>query len=109
MASGLVITPRTDDVGAVVVGTSSGSHAYTVKSAGAPSGPISIMILGLAGPTDFTYTDGCFGVSLPANGTCTITVSFKPTTTGLRFGSFFVTDGSAGCANEAAIAGTGTL
>jgi hypothetical protein len=58
-------------------------------------------------PADFLETNTC-GTSIAARANCTITVTFKPTTTGLRTGSVTVYDNGGGSPQRVAISGTGT-
>src|SRR5439155_57091 len=55
---------------------------------------------------DFAQTHTC-GASLAAGTTCTISVTFKPTTTGTRTASVAVTDNASGSPHTAALSGSG--
>ena len=81
-----------------VIVRNSGTHANTVTPA---------VLIGVD-PGDFVITaDGCAGVTLTPEGTCTIGVAFTPIVAGIRTASVRVT-GSADTSAVAALAGAGT-
>jgi hypothetical protein len=57
--------------------------------------------------TDFTQTNTC-GTSVAANGTCTISVTFKPSLVGAESAAVTLTDNAPGSPQSLALAGTGT-
>ncbi len=73
----LTITPATQDLGSLVIGTMSAPFAFTVRNTGAsPSG----MITPTLASTDFTIaSNGCTG-TLAAGATCSISVQFTAAT-----------------------------
>ncbi len=56
---------------------------------------------------DFTESDTCQGQPIAPQGTCAISIYFKPSTSGLRTGSLVITDDAAGSPQTIALAGTG--
>ena len=56
---------------------------------------------------DFAETDDC-GMSIPAAGTCTFTVTFTPTAPGSRFGTILMGDNSAGSPHFINLVGNGS-
>jgi hypothetical protein len=56
--------------------------------------PGSLAVPGFATTGDFTATSAC-GASIPAMGTCAVSVIFKPSATGARSGTFGITATSA--------------
>ncbi len=84
-------------------GTTSASQKITLTNAGTSS--LSISAVSASG--DYSETDTCAGKSVAANGTCTINVSFAPTTTGTIKGTITVTDAAATSPQEVALTGTG--
>ena len=68
------------------------------------SGPLSIVSVATTG--DYLETTTC-GVSVAAGGSCTISVAFTPTATGIRHGSIVVTDNATNSPQNAILNGTG--
>jgi len=71
--------------------------------------PITItsITIGGANPTDFAQTNTC-GSTLPANSSCTITVTFSPTAVGSRSANVTVTDSDVTSPQKLILTGTGT-
>ena len=67
---------------------------------------VSISSLSITG--DFSKTTTC-GTSLAANANCTINVSFKPTATGTRTGTFTIEDADPTSPQVVNLSGTGTV
>jgi hypothetical protein len=65
----------------------------------------SVNIVG-ANPTDFAQTNTC-GSSVPAGGTCTISVTFSPTATGSRTATLSIGDPDYTGPQQVPLAGTG--
>lgn len=76
----LVVSPTTEDWGAVVSGGMSGRTTFTVTNDGdSPSGPVSIT-LGGDHPDQFTIENlGCNGQALSGGATCDFDIRFTPT------------------------------
>jgi len=85
VASPLTFTPASLTFSNVAVGTSA-TTTVTVKNSGASS----ITISAVAASADYTAT-GCVGALAPTK-TCTLTVTFKPSTPGTTNGSAALTD-----------------
>jgi hypothetical protein len=80
------MTPSALDFGEQDTGTSS-AQAFTLTNGGAA--PLSI--LGVTGTGDFATADDCMSSSpLEAGAACTITVTFRPTSTGPRAGTVLI-------------------
>ena len=56
---------------------------------------------------DFAESNTC-GKSIPAGGSCFVTVTFKPLATGSRTASVSVGDNGGGSPQQVSLAGTGT-
>jgi hypothetical protein len=85
VVSPLTFIPSTLSFGNVAAGTSA-SHTVTVKNNSASSAKIS----SIAASGDFTAA-GCVTTLAPL-GTCTMTVTFKPSVKGTIYGSVAITD-----------------
>jgi FG-GAP-like repeat/HYDIN/CFA65/VesB-like, Ig-like domain/FG-GAP repeat len=77
--------------------TNSGGAALTISS---------IAITG-ADASDFSETDTC-GAGIAAGANCTISVTFKPSSSGTRSASVTVTDNASGSPHTISLTGTGT-
>nr|WSX78454.1 choice-of-anchor D domain-containing protein [Streptomyces sp. NBC_00899] len=100
-ASGVTATPGALDFGAVATGSTSAAQTVTVSN---PTGSAAA-VSALSASGDFAQTNAC-GSSVPANGSCTVSVTFKPTAAGTRTGTLTVTAG--GNTSTVTLSGTGT-
>jgi len=81
---GLTFTPTKLHFGHQTIGTTSGTQTVTVINY--LSYPVNIASIASTG--DFQETNTCGG-SVGGNSTCTINVTFKPTTSGALHGALF--------------------
>jgi hypothetical protein len=84
-------------------GTSSNGKKVTLTNKGTSS--LSISTVGTSG--DYSETDTCAGKTIAMNGTCTITVTFTPSTIGSIKGAISVTDAAVTSPQVIALTGTG--
>jgi len=85
------------------LGTSSAAQIITVTN----NAPIAVPVSVVATTGDFPETNTC-GTSIPANGTCAISITFTPVISGIRTGTLIVTTaGAAGITLSASLTGTG--
>jgi hypothetical protein len=91
-----------------VVGTQSAQYMESLKNIG--NAALNISSIGFVGtnPGDFIQTNNC-GASLAAGGSCSIFVSFRPTATGTRSASLFVSDNAAGSPQTIGLQGSGIV
>ena len=88
-----------------LVGKTLGPQAVTLSNTGSSA----LTITSIAVSNGFSQTNTC-GSSVAANSTCTISVSFAPTTSGAANGTLTVTDNSgetAGSTQTVSLSGTG--
>jgi hypothetical protein len=85
-----------------VVGTVSAGQAITLSNTGSAG----LGIVGIAVALPFTQTNTC-GSSLAAGATCTINVTFAPTTEGDFTSNVSITDNAQGSPQTVALSGTG--
>jgi parallel beta-helix repeat protein len=100
-ASGVTAAPSALNFGSVATGATSAAQSVTVSN---PTGSAASVASITAGG-DFAQTNNC-GSSIAASGSCTVSVTFRPTATGNRTGSLTVDAG--GITNTVSLAGTGT-
>ncbi len=78
----LVIVPLQNDFGTVVVGQSSATLTATLlNTGGAPTGVLAQTLTG-AGAAMFTAPGTCNGATLAGGTSCTVTITFTPTSVG---------------------------
>jgi len=101
----LAISPTSVSFGAWTVGTASGSHTVTLTNHLSAS-----MSIAFSASGDFSAKAGggtpC-GASLGAGASCTLLVTFSPTTTGAVTGVATVTHGGGYIPQEVQLSGTG--
>lgn len=93
--SALAISPQSLSFGQQAVGTASGPRPITVRNNS--SSAVAITGIKIAGSNagQFSYSGNC-GASLAGNGSCTIQVTFKPTSTGNKSAALNVNGGGNG-------------
>ncbi len=84
------------------VGTTSGAKPVTLTNIGTAS----LAISGIAASGDFAESNNCGG-SVTAGKNCTISVTFKPSTTGTRPGTLTISDNATGSSQSVVLSGTG--
>jgi hypothetical protein len=84
----LVVSPATLDFGYQAVGTVSGPKTLTVTNPNPVPDPIDFYFSTPSGPFDVTYGNGPCG-PVPARGSCTLTVDFRPLAANLEYGHWF--------------------
>ena len=89
--------------GSVAVGNSSPAQTVTLSD----SSSTSLRITSVAVTGDYSQTSTC-GTSVAGRGSCTISITFKPTATGRRNGTLTVRDNANSSPQTASLTGTGT-
>jgi hypothetical protein len=89
---------------AQAVATQSNSQTITVKSSG--NQPVTFGTPAITG--DFAETDTCTGQTLATGATCTFSISFAPTQTGVRSGQLTIFANVPGGQATVSLSGTGT-
>jgi hypothetical protein len=84
-----------------IVGNTSAAQTVTVTNTGTSTATVS----GVAASGDFSQTDNC--TSLAVGASCTVNVSFKPTTGGTRTGSVTITGNANNSPTTIALTGSG--
>lgn len=96
------LSPLTKDFGSVVVGSASTVQAFTVTNSASTAATFAVAMTG-----NYSQTNTC-GTTVPANGSCTISVTFAPTGLFTRSGTLTVTTSGSATALVATLTGTGT-
>ncbi len=100
-AEGVSVSPATLKFGKQKVNTTSPLQTVTISNLGASA--VNVGTITASG--DYAQTNNC-GASLPANGQCTVSVTFTPTVAGGLQGTVTITD-SADDPSTVALSGTG--
>jgi hypothetical protein len=98
--SQLSISPTALSFGSVATGSSSTPQAVTVTNSGTAAAPVS----SITTSGDYSQTNNC-GTGIAAGASCTVNVTFTPTTAGSRTGD--LTINASGVTNTVPLSGTG--
>jgi FG-GAP-like repeat/Abnormal spindle-like microcephaly-assoc'd, ASPM-SPD-2-Hydin len=98
----VTLSPTSLTFGNQTTDTISAYQSITLTNTG--SGPLSIVSVATTG--DYLETTTC-GTSVAAGGSCTISIAFTPTATGIRHGSVVITDNATNSPQNATLTGTG--
>jgi hypothetical protein len=96
------LTPASLGFGNQQLGTTSSAKSLTLTNTG--TGVLSIATIAAAG--DFGQTSNC-GATLAPSASCTISVTYSPTISGLQSGSVSVTSDAPGSPHSSSLSGTG--
>jgi hypothetical protein len=100
---GVALSPQQVNFGNQALNESTDPTKVTLINAG--SAPLGITSISATG--DFAQTNNC-GTAVPANsGTCSIQITFTPTTPGTRTDQITITDNAAGSPHQITVTGTG--
>ena len=102
----VTFSPTSLNFGNQGVGTTSSPQVTTLSNSGA--GVLTITSIGITGAnsSDFAQTNNCPG-SVPANGSCQISVTFSPTATGTRNAAVSVADNAPDSPQSVPLTGVG--
>jgi hypothetical protein len=98
----VTVAPNGLFFGNYAVGVTSSTQTVTVTN----NQSVALNITGIAASGDFSQTNTC-GSGIAAQGSCTVTVSFTPTATGIRSGQVTINDDAAGSPQVINMTGTG--
>jgi len=101
---GASVSPTSLTFASQAEGSSSSPQNVTLTNTG--NATLTISSITISG--DFSQTNTC-GSSVGANSSCTISVTFKPTTTGTRSGTVTITDNASPSTQTVGLTGTGAL
>ena len=102
-ASPITFSPGSLTFSAQFVGAASAAQAVTVNNTGSAA----VNLSSIVASANFTQTSNC-GSVLAANASCTINVTFTPTTSGSLTGTLTLTDDANGAGSTQAVLLTGT-
>ena len=93
-------------LGSVLVGSSATAKPVTLTNN--QNVPLTNINISISGATAYSQVNTC-GTSIPANGQCTITVTFTPTIAGSQTGTVNISDSASNSPQTIALMGMGTL
>jgi Abnormal spindle-like microcephaly-assoc'd, ASPM-SPD-2-Hydin len=102
----VTLNPTALSFGNQNLNTTSAAQTVTVTDSGASSLTISSIALSGTNAGDFAQTNNC-PVTLAANASCTVSITFKPTATGAKTASLTITDNAPNSPQSVALSGTG--
>jgi hypothetical protein len=102
------LSPTSLNFGTQTVGFVSTAQGVTLTNTGNIALAVPSILITGANPNDFHQTNNC-GTSVAAGSSCTISVTFKPTTTGTRSASVSITDNAPNSPQTVSLGGTGVL
>jgi len=101
------LSSTTLSFGNQTIGTTSAAQAITVTNSGTQNLIVSGASLTGLDAAQFTLTNGC--TTVVPGGACTISVRFRPITTGLKTVSVDIVHNAAGSPTRVAVSGTGAI
>jgi len=101
------LSPICVNFGDQKVGTKSAAVPVQLTNVGKTTLSVSQITITGADAGDFSQTNNC-GTSVPARSSCTMKVTFQPTTKGSRSAKLSVSDDGGGSPQEVGLTGTGT-
>ena len=101
---GLAVTPSFAIFGAQVVGTTSQAQTLTAKNTGTTSLALNPIVVS----SNFTESDQCSSALAPG-ASCSISLSFSPTSTGALSGSMVISDTTGAVSTLVTLSGQGAL
>lgn len=103
-APGIGFSSTSLDFGGQTASTTSAAKLVTVTN----TGTASLIITAVTGTGDFGVSGAACVTTLAPGGTCVVSVTFTPTTTGIRRGSVAITDNATGSPQVIRLFGNGT-
>ncbi len=101
-APAVTLTPDSLQYPMANVGSTSQPQTVLLRNMGTSS----LSISSIVATGDFAESDNC-GTSVPAAGTCTLSVTFTPTAAGTRSGSIQILDNASGSPHVVTLSGSG--
>jgi len=101
------LSPTSLNFGTVAIAVTSAAKTVTLTNLATTSLTITAIAITGTNAADFAQTHTC-GTSLAAGATCTISIKFKPTTSGTRTAALSVTDSASGSPQQVPLSGVGT-
>ena len=101
------LSPTNLAFGIVARGATSAAKTVTITNTSTAALPITSVTLAGSAPGQYTRTINC-PAQVSAGGTCTVSVRFKPTSTGSKSATLIITPGAGVASKTVTLSGTGT-
>jgi hypothetical protein len=107
----VTLSPTSVSFGNQNVNTTSAAHSVTLTNSGTAALSISSLTVGGTNAAEFAETNTCpiSPSTLAANGTCTLSVTFTPTSAGAASASVSISDNAGGSPQSLPLTGTGVV
>ncbi len=102
------VSPSSLSFGSQSLGSTSAPQTVTLGNPAGSTLSISAITIGGTDLADFAQTNNC-GNTLAVGASCTISVTFKPTASGLRSGTLSIADNASGSPQTVSLTGTGVM
>jgi sugar lactone lactonase YvrE len=102
------LSPTTLSFGSVATGVTTSAQTLTLSNTSSAALNISGISIGGTNPSDFAETNTC-GATLAAGASCTISVTFTPSSAASFAATVSVADNATGSPQTAALSGSGTI
>jgi len=103
VAQTVKLSATTVTFGNVVVGLTS-THGLTVTNTGTSN-----LVISSVSATGSFQSNNCSNPTVPPNGTCTLSITFAPTTSGSSTGTLSINDNASNSPQTVSLSGTGVL
>jgi subtilase family serine protease len=107
-APAVTLTPTSLAFASTVVGSTTAAQVVTIKNSGTATLNLTSETITGTNATSFIKSATTCGTTLAAAATCTVSVEFKPATTGALSATLSIADNATGSPQAVALTGTGT-
>ena len=103
---GISISPASVNFGSQAVNATSAAQVITVRNIG--TGSLVVTSVTGSDTTQFPGSQNCTATSIAANEACSISISFKPSSSGVKTATISITHNASGSPSSVSLTGTGT-
>ena len=107
-APAVTLTPTSLTFASTAVGSTTAAQLVTIKNSGTATLNITSETIAGIDPSSFLKSATTCGATLAVGSTCTVSVEFKPATTGTLTASLAIADNASGSPQVVTLTGTGT-
>jgi hypothetical protein len=107
-APAVTLTPTSLTFAATAVGSTTAAQVVTIKNSGTATLNLTSETITGTNATSFIKSATTCGATLAVSATCTVSVEFKPATTGALTAALSIADNAAGSPQAVTLTGTGT-
>jgi hypothetical protein len=107
-APSVTLSPTSLTFASTTVGSTTAAQVVTIKNSGTATLNLTSETIAGTNATSFIKSATTCGATLAASATCTVSVEFKPATTGTLAAALSIADNAAGSPQAVSLTGTGT-